>query len=121
VAAGSFNTLVAASQGRPGGHLNGTQQYTVFAPTDQAFDAAAAALLARQDGDGPRERAVVEQLTQVLVYHVAQATVARRASSPRPGQMLDGNFAPITSATASSILPEPNLATDIIASNGSST
>jgi len=122
VAAGSFNTLVAAlSKAGLVDTFSGTQQYTVFAPTDQAFDAAAAVLL------GPGKTGMdlvnalsVEQLTQVLVYHVAQGD--RRAQgvvSSGQVRMLDGNFAPITSADDKFYIAGAEiLATDIIASNG---
>jgi uncharacterized surface protein with fasciclin (FAS1) repeats len=122
VAAGSFNTLVAAlSKAGLVDTFNGTQQYTVFAPTDQAFDAAAAALL------GPGKTGMdlvsalsIEKLTQVLVYHVAQGD--RRAQgvvSSGQVKMLDGNFAPITSANGKYYIAGAEiLATDIIASNG---
>jgi uncharacterized surface protein with fasciclin (FAS1) repeats len=122
VAAGSFNTLVAAlSKAGLVDTFNGTQQYTVFAPTDQAFDAAAAALL------GPGKTGMdlvnalsVQKLTQVLVYHVAQGD--RRAEGVlASGQvkMLDGNFAPITAEDGTpKIAGAPIVATDIVASNG---
>jgi uncharacterized surface protein with fasciclin (FAS1) repeats len=122
VAAGSFKTLVAAlSKAGLVDTFKGSQQYTVFAPTDQAFDAAAAALL------GPGKTGMdlvnalsVEKLTQVLVYHVAQGD--RRAQgvvSSGQVQMLDGNFAPITSANGKFYIAGAEiLATDIIASNG---
>jgi uncharacterized surface protein with fasciclin (FAS1) repeats len=122
VAAGSFNTLVAAlSKAGLVDTFNGTQQYTVFAPTDQAFDAAAAALL------GPGKTGMdlvnalsVQKLTQVLVYHVAQGD--RRAQGVlASGQvkMLDGNFAPITAEDGTpKIAGAPIVATDIVASNG---
>jgi uncharacterized surface protein with fasciclin (FAS1) repeats len=122
VAAGSFNTLVAAlSKAGLVDTFNGTQQYTLFAPNDQAFDAAAAALL------GPGKTGMdlvnalsVEKLTQVLVYHVAQGD--RRAQgvvSSSQVRMLDGNFAPITSANGKYYIAGAEiLATDIIASNG---
>jgi len=122
VAAGSFNTLVAAL-GKAGlvETFNGSQQFTVFAPNDVAFDAAAVALL------GPGKTGMdlvnalpVDKLTQVLVYHVAQGD--RRAQavlSSGQVRMLDGNFAPITIDDAGAkIAGAPIVATDIVASNG---
>jgi uncharacterized surface protein with fasciclin (FAS1) repeats len=117
-----FTTLVAAlSKAGLVETFNGNQQYTVFAPTNAAFDAAAAALL------GPGKTGMdlvnalsVQKLTQVLVYHVAQGD--RRAQgvvSSGQVKMLDGNFAPITSANGKFYIAGAEiLATDIIASNG---
>ena len=62
----------------------------------------------------------VEKLTQVLVYHVAQGD--RRAQgviSSGQVKMLDGNFAPITSASGKYYIAGAEIwRTDIIASNG---
>lgn len=117
-----FTTLVAAlSKAGLVETFAGQQQYTVFAPTNAAFDAAAAALL------GPGKTGMdlvnalpVDRLTQVLVYHVAQGD--RRAQgvvSSGQVKMLDGNFAPITSADGKFYIAGAEiLQTDIIASNG---
>jgi uncharacterized surface protein with fasciclin (FAS1) repeats len=117
-----FSTLVAAlSKAGLVDTFSGSQQYTVFAPTNAAFDAAAAALL------GPGKTGIdlvnalpVEKLTQVLVYHVAQGD--RRAQgviSSGQVKMLDGNVAPITSANGKYYIAGAEiLATDIVASNG---
>jgi uncharacterized surface protein with fasciclin (FAS1) repeats len=122
VAAGTFNTLVAAlAKAGLVDTFNGSQQYTVFAPNDDAFTAAAVALI------GPGKTGMdlvnalsVEKLTQVLVYHAAQGD--RRAQSVlSSGQvkMLDGNFAPITIDNGvAKIAGVPIIATDIVASNG---
>ena len=121
-AAPEFTTLVAAlSKAGLVETFNGTQQYTVFAPTNQAFDDAAAALLGPGNtGMDLVDALSVEKLTQVLVYHVAQGD--RRAQgviSSGQVKMLDGNFAPITSANGKSYIAGAEiLATDIIASNG---
>ncbi|MGE5198986.1 MAG: fasciclin domain-containing protein, partial [Rhodospirillaceae bacterium] len=73
-AAPEFTTLVAAlSKAGLVETFNGTDQYTVFAPTNQAFDDAAAALLGPGNTGTDLVNALsVEKLTQVLVYHVAQ-------------------------------------------------
>ena len=121
VAEGRFTTLVYAL-GKAGlvDTFTGSQQYTVFAPNDMAFDKAAAAF-SKADG-----KALVDflydagKLTQVLVYHVAQGD--RRAQgviSSGQVKMLDGNFAPITSVNGSFYIAGAEIvATDIIASNG---
>jgi len=117
-----FTTLVAAlSKAGLVETFNGKQQYTVFAPTNAAFDAAAAALLGPGKTGMDLVKALsVEKLTQVLVYHVAQGD--RRAQgviSSGQVKMLDGNFAPITSANGKFYIAGAEiLATDIIASNG---
>jgi uncharacterized surface protein with fasciclin (FAS1) repeats len=121
-AAPEFTTLVAAlSKAGLVETFAGSQQYTVFAPTNAAFDAAAAALLgAGSTGMDLVNALSVEKLTQVLVYHVAQGD--RRAQgviSSGQVKMLDGNFAPITSAGGKFYIAGAEiLATDIIASNG---
>jgi uncharacterized surface protein with fasciclin (FAS1) repeats len=118
----NFSTLVAALQ-KAGlvDTFNGSQQYTVFAPTNGAFDAAAAALLGEgSDGMDLVGALSVERLTQVLLYHVAQGD--RRAQgvvSSGQVRMLDGNFAPVTSADGKYYIAGAEiLDTDIVLSNG---
>jgi uncharacterized surface protein with fasciclin (FAS1) repeats len=121
-AAPEFTTLVAAlSKAGLVETFNGTQQYTVFAPTNQAFDDAAVALFGPGNTGTDLVNALsVEQLTQVLVYHVAQGD--RRAQgviSSGQVKMLDGNFAPITSANGKYYIAGAEiLSTDLVASNG---
>ena len=117
-----FSTLVAAlSKAGLVDTFSGSQQYTVFAPTNAAFDAAAVALLgAGNDGMDLVNALSVEKLTQVLVYHVAQGD--RRAQgviSSGQVKMLDGNVAQITSANGKYYIAGAEiLDTDIVASNG---
>lgn len=71
VAAGSFNTLVAAVQAAGlVGTLKGHGPFTVFAPTDEAFaalpDGTVESLLLPENKD---------QLVQILTYHVVPAKV----------------------------------------------
>jgi uncharacterized surface protein with fasciclin (FAS1) repeats len=121
VAAGSFETLVYAL-GKAGlvETFNGAQQYTVFAPTDTAFQAAA-------DANGLASgKALVDYLdandllTPVLLYHVAQGD--RRAQgvvSSGQVKMLDGNWASISLVGKDPYIDGAKiLTTDIIASNG---
>ena len=69
----AFSTLVAAVvKADLVDVLNGKRQFTVFAPTNGAFDAAAEAVL----GDGKTGMELVEALdvdtlTSILLYHVA--------------------------------------------------
>jgi uncharacterized surface protein with fasciclin (FAS1) repeats len=117
-----FSTLVAAlSKAGLVETFSGKQQFTVFAPTNAAFDAAAAALL------GPGKSGMdlingldVASLTAILKYHVAQGDRnAQAVLSSGQVRMLDGNFAQVTVqddlayiAGAQIILP------DFLASNG---
>ena len=70
---GNFDTLVAAViKTDLVDTLNGNRMFTVFAPTDAAFDAAAEALL----GEGATGMELVDildkaTLTQILLYHVS--------------------------------------------------
>jgi transforming growth factor-beta-induced protein len=92
----------------------------VFAPTDEAFEAAAKAF---NKADG---KALVDflydndLLTPVLLYHVAQGD--RRAQgvvSSGQIKMLDGNWAAISvGSQGASIDGAPIVSTDLLASNG---
>jgi transforming growth factor-beta-induced protein len=98
------------------GFFDGRGQYTVFAPTDDAFidalealDISAEALLSDTD-----------TLTSVLLYHVARGD--RDSSdvvSSEQIRMLDGNFADIwVDETGAYIDDSQIIITDIEASNG---
>jgi uncharacterized surface protein with fasciclin (FAS1) repeats len=119
---GTFSTLVAALQ-KAGlvDTFNGSQQFTVFAPTNDAFDAAAAALLgAGKTGMDLVNTLDVATLTAVLKYHVAQGDrTAQAVLSSGQVRMLDGNFAPVTVASGEAFIAGAKiLKTDITASNG---
>jgi transforming growth factor-beta-induced protein len=119
---GTFSTLVAALQ-KAGlvDTFNGSQQFTVFAPTNDAFDAAAAALLgAGKTGLDLVNALDVATLTAVLKYHVAQGDrTAQAVLSSGQVRMLDGNFAPVTVANGEAFIAGAKiLKTDITASNG---
>jgi len=116
-----FDTLVYAL-GKAGlvETFQGAQQYTVFAPTDEAFLA-----VAKEKGFSSGEELVDflyanDLLTPVLLYHVAQGD--RRAQgvvSSGQIKMLDGNWAAISvSSQGASIDGAPIVSTDLIASNG---
>src|SRR4051812_23739729 len=69
VSAGSFNTLVAAVQAAGlVDTLNGDGPFTVFAPTDAAFDALPEGTVAGLLADIPA-------LTKILTYHVVPGRV----------------------------------------------
>lgn len=122
IAAGNadFSTLVAALDKAGLVEFFDTQrQFTVFAPTNAAFDAAAAAF---NLADGPALVAAldVQTLTSILTYHVTRGD--RNATSVLAAGslvMLDGSRA-VVSATGgtATIAGAPILATDIRASNG---
>ncbi|HKJ27622.1 MAG TPA: fasciclin domain-containing protein [Anaerolineales bacterium] len=68
---GNFDTLVAAvSKAGLVDTLNGNRMFTVFAPTDAAFDAAAGAL-GYTDGMDLVNSLDKATLTEILLYHVA--------------------------------------------------
>ena len=118
----SFTTLVAALQrANLVTPFTGVQPYTVFAPTNAAFDAAAAALL------GPGKTGLdlvnglsVNNLTAVLLYHVSiggqdAATVLGAGRV----LMLDGNSATVrVSGGVARIEGATIVATDVKAKNG---
>jgi uncharacterized surface protein with fasciclin (FAS1) repeats len=117
-----FTTLVAALQRAnfvtP---FTGVQPYTVFAPTNAAFDAAAVALLgAGKTGLDLVNGLPVTTLTNVLLYHVSiggqdAATVLGNGFVP----MLDGNRAVISvTGGVAKIDAATIVATDVKARNG---
>ena len=93
--------------------LNGTAQYTVFAPTDQAFVttlgvANEAAAIQAVNG------LPVETLTDILLYHVTSGRRNSNSVLAAPGyQMLNGD-----TLTRSALAAAGLAATDISASNG---
>jgi uncharacterized surface protein with fasciclin (FAS1) repeats len=120
---GTFSTLVAALQKADlVDTFNGSQQFTVFAPTNDAFDAAAKVLLKNDQATGPQLIAALDvaTLTAVLQYHVAQGDrTAQAVISSGQVRMLDGNVAPVTSSNGKYYIAGAEiLKTDITASNG---
>jgi uncharacterized surface protein with fasciclin (FAS1) repeats len=69
----NFSTLVAAVvKADLVDTLNGNRMFTVFAPTNDAFDAAAEAVLgAGNDGEDLVDALDKDALTNILLYHVA--------------------------------------------------
>lgn len=120
---GTFSTLVAALE-KAGlvETFDGTRQFTVFAPTNDAFDAAAKSLLQNDSATGPDliEALDVATLTAVLQFHV---TVGDRTSQSLLAsgqvQMLDGNRAAISSDQFGAYIAGAKIiGVDIQASNG---
>jgi transforming growth factor-beta-induced protein len=94
--------------------LSGKGQHTVFAPTDEAFDA----LISTGALDGLTEEELSALFTEVLLYHVAKG---RKDSSDVLGstqiRMLNGEFTRINSAMGM-INEATIIATDIETKNG---
>ena len=116
-----FSTLVMAlSKAGLVEVFSGSRQFTVFAPTNAAFDAAAVALVG-PGTTGPELIAALDvaTLTAVLKYHVTEGS---RFSNGllRSGQvnMLDGNTATISTEGGAMIENAKITAVDIRASNG---
>lgn len=122
IAAGNpdFSTLVAALQ-KAGlvSVLNGAQKFTVFAPTNAAFDEAAKQLHLR-NGMELVAQLDVKTLTSVLTYHViAGETKAAAVVAADQLQMLSGVAADISLRNGKAYIDDAQiLATDIPASNG---
>lgn len=114
-----FSTLVAAlAKAGLVDFFDGDRHFTVFAPTNDAFDDAAAAF-GYTDGPALIAALDVSTLTSILTYHVTRgdrnSTSVVAAGSVR---MLDGNVAMITTDGGAKIDNANILATDIRASNG---
>lgn len=117
-----FSTLVAAlSKAGLVETFDGNRHFTVFAPTNAAFDAAAVALLdPTKTGIDLVNALDVPALTAVLTYHVTRgdrnATSVLAAGSLR---MLDDNMTTITVVGGVPMINGATIvATDIRASNG---
>jgi transforming growth factor-beta-induced protein len=114
IAAGDFNTLVAAvSAAGLAGTLSGPGPFTVFAPTDAAFAKLPAgtieALLADPTG----------QLTDILLYHVVAGKVmAADVVGLSSAVSVSGRVLPIDTRDGVKIAGAKVIVTDIECSNG---
>jgi uncharacterized surface protein with fasciclin (FAS1) repeats len=108
---GSFTTLVAALDAAGlVGTLNGKGQFTVFAPTDEAF--AKLGLDASNIGSLPKA-----DLTNILLYHVARGErLSGDVVSASRIRMMNGGFVFVSGTTLNS--SSNIVAVDILASNG---
>lgn len=115
-----FSTLVAAVQ-KAGlvDALDGPKRVTVFAPTNDAFDALAAEL-GYSDGMALINALSAEQLTPILLYHVTNGNRALNSLfPPKTVRMLSGDLAETTrSGGVRYIDGQPIIASNIRASNG---
>jgi len=115
-AAGQFNTLIAAAKAAGlAGALSGDGPLTVFAPTDEAFNALPAGTI-----DSLLEPGNKDKLAQILKYHVISGRIG--SASLADGVQLDtlaGATATISAAEAGFTIQGARIvATDIDASNG---
>jgi uncharacterized surface protein with fasciclin (FAS1) repeats len=116
IAAGNpnFTTLVAAVQAAGlVDLLNGNRQFTVFAPTNDAF--AKLGLNAGNIGSLPKD-----QLTAILLYHVAPGErLADSVVNARQIRMMNKQFTQVTVNSSGAFINSSRIiATDIDASNG---
>ncbi len=118
----NFSTLVAAlSKAGLVQTFSGAGAFTVFAPTNAAFDAAAGALLgAGKSGRDLVDALDVATLTAVLKYHVVgDARNAQAVLASSQIVMLDGNSAAVAVKSGSPYIQNARItSTDIQASNG---
>ena len=116
VAAGNFKQLAAAlTKANLVDALKGDGPFTVFAPTDAAFDALEKAK------PGTVAGLTVEQLTDVLKYHVVSGA-AVKAGDLKNGQLVKTLAGPVAAIDLSGDKPKINgvtiSTTDIVAENG---
>jgi transforming growth factor-beta-induced protein len=115
IAAGSFETLVAAvSAAGLADALSGEGPFTVFAPTDEAFAALPDGLVASllEDPEG--------QLTQILLYHVLSGQVmAADVTDGLEAETLQGSTVSFSISDGVAMINGATIiATDIETSNG---
>jgi len=115
VAAGSFDTLVAAVKAAGLVEtLSGPGPFTVFAPTDEAFaalpDGTVESLLLPENKD---------KLIAILTYHVVPAKVMAKDVAAGEAPTVNGKTATITVMDGKVMIEEANVVkTDIVTSNG---
>jgi transforming growth factor-beta-induced protein len=115
-----FSTLVAAVvKADLVDALDGPKRVTVFAPTNDAFDALAAQF-GYANGMALVNSLSAEQLTPILLYHVTNGNrPVQSLFPPQAVRMFDGNRAFTTKDGPMRMIDgQPILATNIRASNG---
>jgi len=110
---GSFNTLITAlTSANLVDTLKGTGPFTVFAPTDTAFDSLPTGLLNQLLNN-------TTELTQVLTYHVVSGKLsASDVTHQSSVTSLEGSVLAITTSEGAMIGPAKITQTDIDCSNG---
>jgi len=113
VAAGSFNTLVAAvKQAGLVDTLKGKGPFTVFAPTDEAF-----AKIPKEKLDAIL--ADKAMLTKILTYHVVAGKVLAADVKPGAVKTVEGSALTISVSGGSVMVDQAKvIKTDVMASNG---
>lgn len=114
--AGTFNTLIAAAKAAGlAGALTGSDDLTVFAPTDEAF-----AKLPAGTVESLLKPENKQQLVGILKYHVVSGRIYSDAAlAAGQAGTLEGGTVSITADSSGAKVNEANLvATDISASNG---
>lgn len=113
----AFTTLVAAVVKTDlVDTLDGSRQFTVFAPTNDAFDAAAATVLG-EGSSGPDlvEALDVEALTKILLYHVSPGKrVSGDVLASSRIRTVSGGFIRVDGSTLVGDGSSANLVTDLI-------
>ena len=114
-AAGSFNTLLTAAKAAGLAEELSTGEYTVFAPTDEAFNKIDKAVIA--DLLKPENK---DQLAAILKYHVVEGKVmASDAAKLTGAPTLNGQrLALDVTATPPTVGKAKVVKTDIVCSNG---
>lgn len=113
----AFSTLVAAVvKADLVTTLDGRRQFTVFAPTNDAFDAAAAALLGEgSTGIDLVEGLDVETLTEVLLYHVSPGNrLSQSVLSANRIRMLNKDFLFVDGLTLEGNASSADLVVDLV-------
>jgi transforming growth factor-beta-induced protein len=114
--AGTFKTLLAAAKAaKLVGALSGDKPLTVFAPTDEAF-----ARLPKGTVESLLKPENIDQLKQILLYHVVEGRVySDQALKLKEAKTLGGNSIRISSRKGGAFINDSKLmALDIDASNG---
>ena len=112
---GSFNTLVSALQAANlVDTLNGAGPYTVFAPTDEAFDSLPEGVLDQLLL--PENEAV---LTEILTYHVVPETIMAADAATGTVATVEGSDLDVVAENGAVAVNEVPVSTaDVMASNG---
>jgi uncharacterized surface protein with fasciclin (FAS1) repeats len=116
IAAGSFNTLVAAVQAAElVDALKGAGPYTVFAPTDDAF-----AALPEGTVENLLKPENQEQLQAVLLYHVVSGKImaADIGAGAQPATLQGATIAVVGSDSGVTVNGANVVTADVVTSNG---
>ena len=114
-AAGSFETLLAAATAAGLADTLSTDEYTVFAPTDEAF-----AALPEGTVDNLLLEENRQQLTDILLYHVVPGRVMSTdlTDGMEAATALEGRSVVINTTDGVTVGPATVVQADIEASNG---